>query len=70
MGIVEFNELKNKHSLGKQDLFDYITTLEEQQILRHEHADEFKRNIGKVFGIDFKKEDIEWVNEEGKEWSR
>ena len=70
MGVVEFNELKNKHSLGKQDLFDYVSTLEDSRILRHEHADEFKRNIGKVFGIDLKKEDIEQGSGEGNELSR
>lgn len=64
MGDVEFNELKNKHSLGKQDLFEYITSLEDQRILRHEHADTFKRNIGKVFGEEYRKEDRERINEE------
>jgi len=50
MGEVEFNELKNKHALGKEDLFDYISMLEEQFILHHEHACEFKKNIGNIFG--------------------
>lgn len=59
MGIVEFNELKNKHALGKQDLFDYIDNLEEQCILRHELADEFKRNIGRVFGEDYRNQENE-----------
>jgi signal transduction histidine kinase len=59
MGIVEFNELKNKHALGKQDLFEYIDTLEEQCILRHDHADEFKRNIGKVFGEEYRNKENE-----------
>ena len=70
MGEVEFNELKNKHALDKEDLFEYITTLEEQFILHHEHADEFKRNIGKIFGDDQRKEgnerNDETIKKEGK----
>jgi len=50
MGVVEFNELKSKHSLNKEDLLKYITSLEDQSILRQKHADEFKSNIGKIFG--------------------
>jgi signal transduction histidine kinase len=65
MGEIEFNELKNKHALNKEDLFEYITLLEEQFILRHEHADEFKRNIGKVFGEeDQSKDEMERKNVE------
>ena len=56
MGIVEFDELKNKHALGKQDLFAYIDVLEEQRILRPLHADEFRKNIGKIFGEEYMKE--------------
>jgi hypothetical protein len=59
MGVVEFNELKNRHALGRQDIFDYICLLEDQRILRHVNADEFKQNIGKIFGLDYKKEDHE-----------
>jgi signal transduction histidine kinase len=59
MGEIEFNELKNKHSLSKEDLCEYITLLEEQFILRHEYADAFKRNIGKIFGQDQRKDENE-----------
>jgi hypothetical protein len=34
MGIVEYNEQKNKHALGKQDLLEYITALEEVTIVK------------------------------------
>ena len=63
MGIVEFDELRNKHALSKEDLFEYITSLEDQSILRQKHADEFKRNIGKIFGEECQKEENEQINE-------
>jgi signal transduction histidine kinase len=66
MGEVEFNELKNKHALGKEDLFEYIAGLEEQFILRHEHADDFKRNIGKIFGEEPTKDGNEKIEDERK----
>ena len=55
MGEIEFNELKHKRSLNRDDLIRYITTLEKQNILRHTHADEFKKNIGNIFGEDTSK---------------
>jgi signal transduction histidine kinase len=64
MGIVEFNELRNKHSLGKDDLFQYISSLENQCILRHKHADVLKRNIGKIYGEEYQNEESETSNEE------
>jgi signal transduction histidine kinase len=68
MGVVEFNELRNKHALSKEDLFEYITSLEGQSILRQKHADDFKRNIGKIFGEECQKEENEQSNERmGKE---
>jgi signal transduction histidine kinase len=59
MGIVEFNELRNKHALSKEDLFEYIYSLEDKSILRQKHAEEFKINIGKVFGEERQKEENE-----------
>jgi signal transduction histidine kinase len=50
MGNVEFTELKQKHSLGRDDLFAYITSLERMCILRHDTADTFRTNIQKIFG--------------------
>jgi signal transduction histidine kinase len=64
MGIVEYNELKNKHALGKQDLLDYITSLEDQCILRQAPAHAFKKNIGKIFGEDEMREEKEKIYDE------
>ena len=63
MGVVEFNELRNKHALSKEDLFEYITSLEGQSIIRQKHADEFRRNIGKIFGEECQKEENERIDE-------
>jgi signal transduction histidine kinase len=63
IGIVEFNELRNKHALSREDLFQYIYFLEDKSILRQEHANEFKRNIGKIFGEERQKEENEQNNE-------
>jgi len=63
MGVVEFNELRNKHALSKEDLFEYITSLEGQSIIRQKHADEFRRNIGKIFGEEYQKEENERIDE-------
>lgn len=58
MGVVEFNELKNKHALGKQDLFTYINLLEKQCILRSTHAEVFRKRISEIFGEEYRKENI------------
>ncbi len=63
MGIVEFNELRNKHALSKEDLFEYINSLEGQSIIRQKHADEFRRNIGKIFGEECQNEENERIDE-------
>jgi signal transduction histidine kinase len=57
MGEIEYTELKNKHSLNKEDLFEYIASLEKQHILRHIHAEELKNNIGNIFGSENRKEE-------------
>jgi glutamine phosphoribosylpyrophosphate amidotransferase len=62
IGIVEFNELRNKHALSREDLFQYIYFLEDKSILRQKHANEFKRNIGKIFGEERQKEENELNN--------
>ena len=64
IGIVEFNELRNKHALGKEDLYNYIDSLEDQCILRPQHADDMKKNIGKIFGEENRKEEIETTDED------
>ncbi len=57
MGEIEFNDLKNKHSLNREDLIEYAVSLENQRILRHTHANDFKTNIGKIFGQENRKEE-------------
>jgi signal transduction histidine kinase len=66
MGVIEFNELKNKHALNKEDLCEYISSLHSQSILRQKSADEFKRNIGKIFGEECRKEENEQSDEKMK----
>ena len=50
MGIVEFNDLKNKDEIGEHDLFKYIDSLKDLNILSSSIADEFKMNIDKILG--------------------
>ncbi len=57
MGEIEFNDLKNKHSLNREDLIEYAVSLENQRILRHTHANDFKTNIAKIFGQENRKEE-------------
>ncbi|RLF27205.1 MAG: hypothetical protein DRN05_06000, partial [Thermoplasmata archaeon] len=57
MGIVEFNDLKNKNALWKKDIFEYIDMLKKECILTEEKGEEFKKNINIIFGDE--KEKIE-----------
>ena len=50
MGIVEFNDLKNKNSIGENDLIEYINSLRKLKILNNQNVDEFKTNIARIFG--------------------
>jgi hypothetical protein len=56
MGLVEFDDLKNKHATGQKDIVEYIDSLQELSILNDTNADKFKRNIGKIFGNEIIKE--------------
>jgi hypothetical protein len=67
MGDIEFSELKNKHSLNKEDLIEYVISLENQSILRHTHADDLKTNIGKIFGEENRKEENKQKDKEIRE---
>ncbi|MCU0850792.1 MAG: HAMP domain-containing histidine kinase [Candidatus Thermoplasmatota archaeon] len=64
MGDIEFNELKNKHSLNREDLTEYVILLEKQRILRHTHANDLKINIGKIFGQENRKDENKQINNE------
>jgi len=59
LGNVEFNELKSKNALWKDDILEYIDTLTEQYILTTKQSDAFKNRIREVFG-----EEKEVINEE------
>lgn len=50
LGDVEFEELKIKNSLSKDDLFAYIDSLTGQFIITRENGTEFKNRIGEIFG--------------------
>ena len=50
LGDEEFNELKSKNSLVKDELFEYIDSLTKQYILPQERGEDFKSRIGKIFG--------------------
>ena len=52
LGIGEFDELKNKNALWKDDIIKYIDTLMAQYILTDSQGDEFKNRIDKVFGME------------------
>lgn len=50
MGLVEFDDLKSKNAISSEDIFKYIDSLQEQNILNVTNADEFRNSIGKIFG--------------------
>lgn len=50
LGDVEFDELKVKNALNKDDLFAYIDSLTGQFIITKENGTEFKNRIGEIFG--------------------
>ncbi len=52
LGNGEFNELKNKNALGKDDLFGYVDSLTGQYILTPERGLDFKNRIEKIFGYE------------------
>jgi signal transduction histidine kinase len=50
LGVGEFEELKSKNAINKDDLFIYIESLINQYILNDEMSKIFKNDIGKIFG--------------------
>ena len=67
MGLVEFDDLKNKHATGGKDIVEYINSLQELSILNDINANKFKRNIGKIFGDETNKEKPDTIYEERDE---
>jgi len=50
LGYSEFNDLKSKNSLGKDDLLNYIDSLTDLHIIPLEKGMNFKNKIGGIFG--------------------
>ena len=49
LGENEFEDLKNKNSLGKQDLFSYIDSLTQQYIITSDRGNIFKNKINNIY---------------------
>jgi signal transduction histidine kinase len=49
LGLGEFNDLKNKNALNRDEIFDFIDTLEERSILKPNQAITFKDKINCIF---------------------
>ena len=52
LGEVEFNELKSKNALGRDDLVEYIDYLTELYIIPKNRGNDFKNSIDKILGYD------------------
>jgi len=50
LGLGEFNELKSKNSLGKEDLFEYVDSLTGMYIIPPEGGVDFKNRLQKIYG--------------------
>jgi hypothetical protein len=59
LGIGEFNELKNKNALWKDDVLQHIDSLTGQYILTPKQGEEFKHTVNIIFG-----EEKEVISEE------
>jgi len=70
LGENEFDELKNKNALDKNEIEDYINFLTENYIIPFARAEDFKNRINKIFGnekdIINKKEDTIFREFEGE----
>jgi hypothetical protein len=50
LGIGEFNELKSKNALNREDIFRYVDSLTQQYIIDQTRGMDFKDRIGNIFG--------------------
>jgi len=50
LGNSEFDDLKSKNALAKEDLFEYIDSLTELHIIPQKKGEYFKNNVGEIFG--------------------
>ena len=62
IGIVEFEDLKNKNAVGRSDINEYINYLQELSIINDNKALVFKNRIEKIFGSEKIKNDDEIDN--------
>jgi len=61
LGLSEFEELKSKNALSKEDIFEYVDSLAELHIFEPQDSYFFKNKIGKIFGEE--KENINGAND-------
>jgi signal transduction histidine kinase len=52
LGINEFDELKSKNALGRDDLLEYINYLIDQYIIPQERGEDFKNRIDRILGYE------------------
>jgi hypothetical protein len=65
LGEIEFDELRSKNSLGKEDIFSYIDFLTNEYIISQENGENFKEKISEIYGDE--KEIINVKDNTGKE---
>lgn len=52
LGSFEFDELKNRNAINKEDIFAYIDDLTQQYILTSDRANDFKERINKIYSFE------------------
>jgi signal transduction histidine kinase len=52
LGNNEFDELKSKNALGRDDLVEYIDSLMEQYIIPNEQGQDFKNRVKRILGYE------------------
>ena len=52
LGSFEFDELKNRNAINKEDILSYIDDLTQQYIITPDRADDFKEKINKIYGFE------------------
>ena len=69
LGSFEFDELKNRNAINKEDILSYIDDLTQQYIITPDRADDFKERINKIYNFenDEKKNNSDIINNEFSE---
>jgi len=52
LGSFEFDELKNRNAITREDIFSYIDDLTQQYIITPNRADDFKERINKIYNFE------------------